>query len=291
MNAFKRRCIELRRQDYTLTEIVNITGRPKTSVYAHIHKIPLSEKKRLASLRAQGIRIRKYALMRRGISQKKFKRFTKWDKSIVRFISHFLFDGEIKHGHCSYHNRNTVLIRGVENDVAHVYEFKPRRYHNWTTGVSRISYFNVAFSAYIKEKAEKLISEIPTLGEELQREFLGAFFDDEGCMDFRPARNVRQIRGYQKKVDTLYLIQKLLGNLGITADVKYPNEVVIRGKENLKKFQEEIGFSPGVRINGNRSNSIWKKSLEKRVLLERAIASYKPVGSSGVHRTKGGLNR
>ena len=33
MNAFKEKCIELRKQDYTLSEIVEVTGRPKTSVH------------------------------------------------------------------------------------------------------------------------------------------------------------------------------------------------------------------------------------------------------------------
>lgn len=121
---------------------------------------------------------------------------------------------------------------------------------------------------------------------EHKRAFLKAFFDDEGCMDFRPAHNHRIIRGYQKDIDTLRVVQVLLTDLGIPARVKAPNEVVIVGKSSLTKFQKEIGFSPGVRINGKRSNSIWKRSLEKREILHRAIASYKPAGSSGVHRPK-----
>jgi hypothetical protein len=29
---------------------------------------------------------------------------------------------------------------------------------------------------------------------------------------------------------------------------------------------------------------VWRKSLEKRDILERAIASYRPAGTPGVHR-------
>jgi len=83
------------------------------------------------------------------------------------------------------------------------------------------------------------------------------------------------IRGYQKDLHILILVQRLLAQRGIAAQVKQPNEVVISGKENLRKFQKEINFSPGVRINGRRSNSIWKQSLEKRELLARAIVSFK----------------
>ena len=57
--------------------------------------------------------------------------------------------------------------------------------------------------------------------------------------------------------------------------VRLINEVMISGKENLKKFQKEIGFSLGIRRNKNRSNSIWKKPLEKKFLLSEAIKSYK----------------
>jgi hypothetical protein len=165
-----------------------------------------------------------------------------------------------------------------------VYEFEPKRYLNQVTGVSRISYFNVALATYMKEKAGQLLREVFGLSVDLKREFLRSFFNDEGCMDFRPKRNTRRIRGYQKNVEILRIVEQLLLDFGIQSFMQEPNEIVIAYKENLIKFQKEISFSPGVRINGNRSNSIWKQPLEKRLILERAIASYKPVGSNGVHR-------
>lgn len=267
-----------------MTEIVKITKRPKTSVYAHIHTIPLSAAKKAASLRAQGEWIRQFAIKRRGLSARKFKRFSHWDKHTVRAVSHFIFDGEIKHGQCAYNNRNEALLQIVQKNVAYIYDFEPKRYFNKFTGVTRICYFNVAFSAYIAEKARLLLSEIHTLPAEYKREFLRAFFDDEGCMDFRPHINHRKVRGYQKNVEILHIVRKLLTDFDIASKFKLPNEVEIIGKENLEKFQKEIGFSPGVRINGKRSNSIWKQSLEKREILRRAIESYKPAGTPGVHR-------
>jgi intein/homing endonuclease len=155
-----------------------------------------------------------------------------------------------------------------------VYAFEPKRYYDRTTGVIRISYYNVALGEYMGEKARELPQKIVALPKDLKREMIRAFFDDEGCMDFRPNKNIRQIRGYQKDTRVLKLIATLLFDFNIQSRIALPNEVVISGRENLIRFQKEIGFSPGVYINGNRTNSTWKKHLEKRELLGRAINSY-----------------
>ena len=109
----------------------------------------------------------------------------------------------------------------------------------------------------------------------LKREFLRAVFDDEGCIDYRPKENRRSIRGYQKDVRILRIIKVLLADFRVVAKIVIPNEVVIVGKENLVRFEGEINFSSGVYLNGNRSNSRWKKHIEKRELLKRAIKSFK----------------
>ncbi len=274
MNDFRQKCIELRKRDYTLAEIVRATGRSKTSVYAHIRDMPLSERKRAAVRTASAIRASTIAEARRGKSLRVFEKFTVWDADTVRLVSHFIFDGEIKRSGCSYNNRNKPLLNQVEISMKKIYAFPPRRYTNRVTSVHRISYHNVALAAYIETKAAELLTAISSMSKSLKLVFIQSFFDDEGCMDFRPQRNLRQVRGYQKNVEILALIQKLLADLQIRATVKKPNEVVIVGKENLSRFQKVIGFSPGVRINGKRPNSIWKKSLEKREILQKALDSY-----------------
>lgn len=286
MNSFKQQCIELRRRDFTLPEIVRITGRPKTSVHFHIQDLPLSNLKRKKVQAARAFQARLLAEKRRGISARLFKRFTSWDNELVCLVSHLVFDGEIKHGGCVYNNRNIALLDRVEHCMKTIYSLEPKRYINTFTGVSRISYYNVSLGAYIKEKSIELLDEIKTFPVELKREFLQAFFDDEGCIDYRPDRNHRRIRGYQKNVEILKIVQKILADFRINSRIQLPNEVVIVDKNNLLKFEKEIGFSQGVRINGKRSNSIWKQSLEKREILRRAIASYKPIGSNGVHHCR-----
>ena len=283
MNTFKRQCIELRKLDYTLPEIARITGRPKTSVHFHIRHLPLSARKKETITESYRARILQITAQRRGKSKRTFRKFSQWSTDTVFVVSHFLFDGEIKCG-CIYNNRNGKLIARVKRSMDKIYDLEPKYYIDKSTGVSRISYYNVELGIYIKKKAEELLQEIDTLSLNLKREFVRSFFDDEGCMDFRPTENIRRVRGYQKNTAILYLIKELLEHFSIDALIKQPNEIVVVGKENLVKFQKEINFSPGVRINGNRSNSIWKQSLEKRLILRKAIASYKPVGSNGVHR-------
>jgi len=285
MVLFKQQCIELRKCDYTLGEIVKITRRPKTSVYAHIRNIPLSKSRWDLIRAAHKVRALQLAAGRRGKSSRTFKKFSSWDTDMVSLVSHLIFDGEIKRGGCVYFNRNLPLVKRVEGCMRKIYAYEPRRWKDKLTGVHRISYFNVALVIYLQGKAMNLLADIHQLPIELKKEFIRSFFDDEGCMDFRQSRNLRQIRGYQKNVEILHVIQRTLADIGIASAVVSPNEVKIVGKENLLKFQREINFSPGVRINGDRPNSVWKQHLEKREILRRAIESYKPLGSNGVHRT------
>lgn len=285
MSEFSEQCIVLRKQGRTLTEIVKITGRPKTSVYDCIRAFPLSVRRRQTIRASQAAHLLKYALARKGKSARPFRKTVKWDGHAIFLISHFLFDGDIQHSGCSYNNRNKALLDHVESTMRTIYDFEPYRYRNPITGVLRISYFNVALRAHIEERAREILNEIHDQPLHLKRVFLQSFFDDEGCIDFRPYRNNRKIRGYQKNVDVLRIVQKLLRDFQIDSRIELPNEIVIVGKDNFLRFEKEIGFSPGVRINGKRSNSIWKKSLEKREILRRAIESYKPVGSNGVHRS------
>jgi len=156
-----------------------------------------------------------------------------------------------------------------------VYEFEPKKSTDTRTGVHRISYHNVELANHMKDKANALLREIRHMSSAHQCEFLRAFFDDEGCMDYRAKHNKRRVRGYQKDKKILYLIQELLKNFGIESTLQSKNEVVISGKANLQKFQKEINFSKGVRLNPKRANSIWKKPIEKHVLLDIAIRSFK----------------
>lgn len=275
MNAFKEQCIALRRKGYSINEIMKATGRAKSSIRTHIKEIPLSKERMKQYREASGKWIRKFALARKGKSERSFQNFDTWSTETVLLLGHLLFDGEIAKGRCVYNNRSKALIERVEKLMHERYDFEPKWYQNQITGVWRISYHNVALSAYLNKKSKELLRGIGKMSLDLKREFIRAFFDDEGCMDFRPKKNIRRIRGYQKDVQVLKIIKDLLADFNIAANIVLPNEVVITGKEKLMKFEKEINFSPGVFMNGNRSNSRWKKHMEKRELLKQAIASFK----------------
>jgi hypothetical protein len=266
--SFKEQCISLREQDLTITEIMRITGGAKTSVYEHIRGMPLSEKRLQTHKEASGRRVLQFSLARKGKSKKQFKTFEKWTPDTVLLLAHLLFDGEIGRGRCVYNNRSAALLDRVEKLMNSIYSFEPKRYMDSVTGVVKLAYFNVALSNYLQIKSRELMVAVQTLPGEEQGAFLKAFFDDEGCMTFNLKSGKRQVRGYQKDTDVLVLVQKLLHNKGVISRVVPPNEVVISGKENLLKFQAEINFSAGVCVNGNRSNSVWKESIEKRELLQ-----------------------
>ena len=257
-----------------MNRIVAITGRPKTSVYFHIRdvKLPADVKRRIAE--RSTLRLIKFNRSRKGKSARGRhpNEFTSWNADLVCLVSHFLFDGEIRYGGCVYTNRSTTLLNRVERLMRSVYDHPPKRIEA-SPGVYRISYHNVELAAYLRGRAKELLQRIPTAPREWQRAFLSSFFDDEGSVYFIGTK--RRVRGYQHSFEMLTLIHELLQKFRIesTLDRKY-NEVTISRRENIERFAREINFSPGVRINGQRSNSIWKRSLEKRKILRRAIASY-----------------
>lgn len=276
MNSFKEQCVDLRERGYSIIEIMKATGRAKSSVHTHIKDIPLSKERVEQYRTAAGKRIRKFAIARKGKSTRPFRRFEKWDEKTVCLTAHLLFDGSIyPDSGCSYNNRSEALIERVETCMRVVYAFEPTRYANPLTGVLRISYHNVALALYMQNKVRELLQNARNLPPNLKVEFVRAFFDDEGCIDYRLEKNRRSIRGYQKDIKILKLIRALLADLGIDARIVEPNEVIIVGKENLVRFEQGINFSLGVYVNGNRSNSRWKKHIEKRELLRRAINSFK----------------
>ena len=153
MKTFKERCIELRKQDKSIIEIMRITGRAKSSIHTHIKDIPLSDNRIKQYKTAAGNRIKKFALARKGKSVRPFKSFEKWNEEMVSLVAHLLFDGGIypRNG-CAYSNRSDVLRQQVEEHMRIVYEFEPVRYQDLVTGVRRISYYNVALAIHMKKK-------------------------------------------------------------------------------------------------------------------------------------------
>ncbi|MFH1593445.1 MAG: hypothetical protein ABID09_01950 [Candidatus Omnitrophota bacterium] len=86
----------------------------------------------------------------------------------------------------------------------------------------------------------------------------------------------RRVRGYQDSTRVLNIIKNILSEFAIECKVYSAIKgIEITGKDNLLNFVKEINFSPYIYLNPNRKNSIWKKDISKREVLNLAIASYK----------------
>lgn len=271
---FKNWCQDLRIKGYTLSEISIITKRPKTTVYFHVKKIPQTNQllEKIRMIRANSIK-GKGPQKGKSLLGYKYKKFNRWTSSLVNLVAHMLFDGAIRREGVLYYNRSQSLIKNFKNKMALVYNGKPRVYNS--NGVTRLVYGNVELEKFFKDKSVQLLRDIKKLSRSQQREFLRAFFDDEGSVDFRLDSMKRRVKGYQYNTTILHLIHDILRNFKINSfvDERF-NEVVITRKENIDQFAKEISFSKGVRVNGKRLNSVWKKSLEKRTILANLLASY-----------------
>jgi hypothetical protein len=273
--ALIKKCRSLRKKGFTLGQIMKATELPKVTIYNYIRDIPLplKVKERLARENIQ--RLRKLARKRKGkcIPGRIVPKPEHWSSELIFIVAHLMFDGEIGSHSCVYHNRNRALINRVRNSMKKVFDLGPYILVNKKTGVYRISYHYVELAAYISKKSKELKKYIQTAPLSEKGIFLKAFFDDEGCAYYWG--NIRKVRGYQHNLKILKLVQKLLKDFDIESkiDKKY-KEIVISRKENFIKFRDKINFSKGVYINPDRKNSIWKKKLEKRKILNKIIGSY-----------------
>jgi len=279
------KCRILRRKGFTLGEIIKVTHFPKTTIFDHVRDIPLSVKTKERLTRENIQRLKEIARRRRGkcIPGRIVIKPQGWTDKLIFLVAHFMFDGEITRGGCIYHNRNKSLIEQVKSLMEKVFNLKPWNWINKATGVYRICYHYVELTDYVRGKAQELKKYIARASLVEKKIFLRAFFDDEGSIHF----DKRLVRGFQHNLEILKLIQKLLKDFDIESkiDEKY-KEIVISRKSNLIKFRDKINFSKGVFINPARKNSIWKRKLQKRDLLDMAIVSYKPLGNPGVHYSK-----
>ena len=258
---------------------MEITGRPKTSVYYHIKDISLSKEKQEKIDEKTTSCLRKYNNEKRGQSQlgRSPKHFNKWTNDRVLLLGHLLFDGEVERHYCRYASSHEVLVNRVINLMQNqVYPYEPKIDKSDKTGVTKVSFYNVELGTYMRKKQQGLLDGVAELSSDNQLKFLTAFFDDEGCVEHREEYNIRRVRGYQDNMDILEIVQKLLSNFDVDATIRENtcNEIVISHRKDLRAFQEKINFSPGVKLNSDRANSVWNESLEKREILARAIDSY-----------------
>ncbi len=282
-------CRSLRKQGKTLGEILKQVSISKTTAYKYIADIPLPEGIHQQKKRENCRRLSQLSYRQRKQREKDLVSHLpeQWTDDYVLLVSHLLFDGELKPHYCAYSNRNTLLVERVRTCMEKYFHMRPPVYFRKTTGVSRISYANIALAHVLQRSANSLLMYIRNASPHHKYLFIRAFFDDEGCIDYKPKEKTRRVRGFQHSRGILLTVQELLFDFGIESTIDSHNtELRITRKENLIKFRDSINFSEAIKVNGKRKNSVWKKDLEKRDILDMAIESYKSFGAPGIHKIK-----
>lgn len=269
------RCRELRTRGYSLGEISFAAGIAKSTIYGHVHDIPLDPKQR------RGIEIRRKEKNKNRVNPRKGKclpgreiiKPASWSGDLVHIVSHFMFDGRIDDDGCIYYSKDIYQIQHMEKLVYKNFHIKPKLQLR-DNKVYALIYYNVELAEYIKSCRNKLFDYLNNgASKSMKRVFLRAFFDDEGNVFYKADK--RRVRGYQKSLYILEKIKGLLSNFVIEGRInKSSTYIEIGRRDNLMRFYKEINFSPKIFINPKRKNGIWREKISKREILRSLIKSY-----------------
>lgn len=262
----------LRRQGYSIGQIARTLKVSKSSVYWHVHDIQLTPPQQAALKRQKHHLMIQVNAKRRGKPLRPLS-FLKplWSEELIHLVAHLSFDGHLdRYGAC-YYNRSYTQVAHVRSLMQRVLHVQPKLKQR-VSGIWVMSIYNVELAAWLVRKEQQLLDVVqrhPTW----QRQWLQAFFDDEGHVHV--TKGIRRVRASQHRRPVLYLAKKLLETRGITSRCDHRAQAIeITGQRNLMTFHRDINFAPGLFINEHRKNGLWKQPLEKRQLLKHAINSY-----------------
>lgn len=265
----------LRKQGFTLTEIIAETDLPKTTIFHHIQNIATSDEFKAKLIAATHAKMMEWAANRRGKSFKLYPHWepTEWSPHFVNLVAHFMFDGELKKTAVVYNNRSQALIDNVISLMDELIGTADYKMYIGKDDVIKVGWYHVEIANFLQRKAVELLGYISDAPDDEKIAFLKAFFDDEGNVYFAGRHKI--VRGYQHSIPILELVQALLADFGIVSRIQAKfYEICISRKADIICFAEIINFSDGLCVNGLRSNSVWKESLEKKEILNRLINSY-----------------
>jgi len=250
---------ELRRKGYSYKEISKRFKISKATSYKYCKNINVSKEglSRLKIKEEKNIKrfIERFATAREVREPKEFS------LSLVRIMSHCLFDGCVKGDGVIYSNASIELIEEFRKDMKEVFGVSPilikeiRKitpywmvYYNY----KKISDFLRRFSlSYSTSSSEAIIpSFLFNSNTDIISEYLRCFWDDEGAVKCNG-----DVTGKTKSNKIANKLVKLHSKLGIdirkyfdTKNLAY-ELYVIRGL-NLRHFKERIGFKYGIVCRG-----------------------------------------
>ena len=267
------RCRTLRQHGYSIGQIARLLQLSKSTVHWHTKDIVLTRGQR-DSLREQKRRVMmRVNARRRGIPLRPVSfRKPAWSAKLVHLVAHLSFDGRIDRYGCHYYNRSRPQARHVQQLLKTLLGFRARMRRR-SDEIWEVSYYNVAVAAWLSHREHELFQVLP--GQmRWQRQWLQAFFDDEGHIHL--SKSVRRIRASQADPQILEWAKRFLENMEIRGRIdRRAQAIEITGRGNLIQFRNRVNFSSGLRVNPNRLNGLWNWQFEKRTLLDKALGSYK----------------
>ncbi len=263
------KCTQLRQRGWSLGEISQALRLSKSIVSGYVRSIRLNSNQKREIRRRHSLAICNANQLRKGVSRHKNKLNKRpvWNTLLVTCVAHYLFDGSVSHWNVCYYNRSKALVErqrlltrllfGMEAEI------KLRN-----NGTYCSSAYSVELANFLEQAERELLEKIATSPTVWQRSFLKAFFDDEGNVYISSQARNKRVRGYQYDFNILKTVQTLLSNFEI--DSRIDNKahcIIIRRRESVQKFAQEINFHPSLTINSQRANSLYKIDMPKRDIL------------------------
>ena len=185
-------------------------------------------------------------------------------KILARIVAHLMGDGCVTERYFAYYNMNDLLLENFEKDTLSLFRDIHIIRGKVNSGTQLVQVQNKPILNFLRSLIKDYRSHylhIPKFidKKELQKEFLGAFYDDEGCVALRIFKKTNEIkRNITLSSNSLTLLEEikkiLQENFNIKSNKisKYTKKVgnkefvnyvlSITGKENFIKFREEINF-------------------------------------------------
>ncbi len=266
------RCRALRKRGRSIGQIAKKLRISKSTVHWHVKDIPLTDAQRETLRRQKQQLMARVNAKRRGkpIHPVSFNR-PSWSKALVHLVAHLSFDGRIDRYSCSYYSKDYQQAQHVRRLFQLLLNVAPKLRRR-ANGIWVMSYYNVAIAKWLSQRERTLFDAIAGR-RKWQREWLKAFFDDEGHVHMQGSH--RRVRASQHDLRTLQVAKRCLRDFDIRSRIDRASlSVEITRRENLQRFQSVVNFSNGLTINPDRKNGLWKSPLEKRDVLARLLASY-----------------
>lgn len=185
-------------------------------------------------------------------------------KILARVVSHLMGDGCVQKRYFAYYNKNLSLLEGFKQDVSSLFgnvHFITGKVNSGTSFYMIQDKNALNFLKSLLEDYRSFSLHIPKFvnTREIQKEFLKAIFDDEGCVGLRIFKKTGEIkRDIHLASKSLRFIEELkevlqksfnIGSNKINIYDKKMGEkkfriytLYITGKENFEKFRESINF-------------------------------------------------